>query len=120
MLTLKLKTPGTPYWKRPDLGISREDVFIQGNTVGVKVHNIGAVDAPAATLESDGQKAVKSSPPRPIPPPPVPLDLYPKTANVTLTMPAGMQIEGASVVIDPGKNVEEITQRNNRVQLTGP
>ncbi len=26
VLRLKLKTPGTPYWQRPDLGINREDV----------------------------------------------------------------------------------------------
>ncbi len=116
VLTLKLKTPGTPYWKRSDLGICKDDIFIQGNTIGVTVHSIGAVDAPAATLNlvDKSGKVVASAP---IPALAAPVDLTPKTANITLTIPAGMQTEGTSVVIDPGVNVEEITARNNRVPL---
>ncbi|HEY4330155.1 MAG TPA: LamG-like jellyroll fold domain-containing protein, partial [Phycisphaerae bacterium] len=114
VVTLKLKTPGTPYWKRPDLGISKDDLFVQGNTIGVTVHSIGAVDATAATLNLvDNTGKVTAS--APIPALPAPLDLFPRTARVTLTIPPGMQTGGASVVIDPGATVEEITTRNNRV-----
>jgi hypothetical protein len=44
------------------------------------------------------------------------VDLLPKTAAVTLSIPAGAALDDASVVIDSG-NTEEITQRNNRVGL---
>ncbi len=93
VLTLKLKTPGTAYGKRPDLGIAREDVFIQGSAIGITVHSIGAVDSPAATLNllDKAGKVVASAP---IPPLPAPLDLFPKTANITLIMPAGMSLDG--------------------------
>ncbi len=116
VFTFKLKTPGTPYWKRPDLGICKEDIMVQGNTMGVTVHSIGSVDAPASTLnllDKNGKVIASAA----VPAIPAPLDLLPKTAVVTLTIPSGAQIEGGSVVIDPGANVEEITRRNNRVPL---
>jgi len=49
ILTFKLKTPGTPYWQRPDLGIERSDVRIEGRAVSVRVHSLGSVDAPAGS-----------------------------------------------------------------------
>ena len=45
------------------------------------------------------------------------LDLYPKTATVSLTLPAGIDRKGGSVIIEPGGSLPEITQLNNRVQL---
>ena len=46
-----------------------------------------------------------------------PLDLYPKTATVTLTLPAGANWKGGSVSIESTGSLPEITQMNNRVQL---
>ena len=46
-----------------------------------------------------------------------PLDLYPKTATVSLTLPAGIDWKGGSVTIEPGGSLPEITEMNNRVQL---
>ncbi|HEY4328606.1 MAG TPA: LamG domain-containing protein [Phycisphaerae bacterium] len=115
VLTFKLKTPGTPYWKRPDLGISKEDIVRNGNSIAVTVHSIGATDAPAATLKLL-DKTGKTLATAPIAALAAPVDLLPKTAAVTLSIPAGAALDDASVVIDSG-NTEEITQRNNRVGL---
>ncbi len=114
ILTFKLKTPGTPYWKRPDLGICAEDVVVQGGSVKVTVHSIGSVDAPAAKLrllDSSGRELATAA----VPAMKAPLELMPVRMDVMLTVPAGAVVKGGSVEIDSG--VEEITQRNNRVGL---
>ena len=46
-----------------------------------------------------------------------PLDLYPKIATISLTLPAAIDWKGGSVVIEPGGSLPEITPMNNRVQL---
>jgi len=102
VVTLKLVSKGTPYWERPDLGIGKEDVKVQGDQVQVTVHSLGSVDAPASA---------------PIPALKAPLDLLPKTVTVTLTVPKGASLTGASVVVDPDARLKEITRMNNRVAL---
>ncbi len=95
VLTFKLKTPGTPYWTRPDLGISKEDIVVQGNVMGVTVHSIGGVDAPASTvnlLDKSGKVIASAA----VPALAAPLDLLPKTAVVNLTIPAGADLEGGA------------------------
>jgi hypothetical protein len=114
IITLKLQTPGTPYWQRPDLGISKDDLSRSGNSLKVTVHSLGSVDAPASTLamvDASG-KIVASAP---IPALKAPIDLFPKTADITLNIPADARLEGASIMIDPTAKTEEITRRNNRV-----
>jgi hypothetical protein len=116
VLTLKLKTPGTPYWSRPDLGISREDVTLRDGSLHVVVHSLGAVATPAATLvfkTSDGSAAVSAR----ILSLPAPVDLLPRTAEVVLPLPHGTQIAGGSVEVDPENQLQEITRLNNRVLL---
>ena len=116
VLTLKLITPGTPYWSRPDLGISREDVTFRDGSLHVVVHSLGAVATPAAMLifkTSDGSAVASMG----IPPLPAPGDLLPKTAEVVLSLPHGTQIAGGSVEIDPENRLQEITRQNNRVLL---
>ncbi|MGA2444041.1 MAG: LamG-like jellyroll fold domain-containing protein [Opitutaceae bacterium] len=116
VLTLKLRTPGTPYWSRPDLGISREDVTFRDGSLHVIVHSLGAVATPAATLvlkTSDGSVAASAR----IPSLPAPVDLLPKTAEVVLLLPHGMQMAGGSVEVDPENQLQEITRLNNRVLL---
>jgi hypothetical protein len=46
-----------------------------------------------------------------------PLDLYPKTEDVSLALPAGAEWKGGSVTIEMGGDLPEITQMNNRVQF---
>jgi hypothetical protein len=46
-----------------------------------------------------------------------PVDLLPKTATVTLTLPANADWKEGSVTIESAGDLPEITQRNNRVDL---
>ncbi|MGA9668808.1 MAG: LamG domain-containing protein, partial [Terracidiphilus sp.] len=50
VLELKLTEKGVPYWSRPDLGISADDVKVEGNHMKVTLHSLGAVDAPASKV----------------------------------------------------------------------
>jgi hypothetical protein len=116
VLTLKLKTPGTPYWKRPDIGIDKEDVVMSGNSINVTVHGLGSVDSVATTvalLDPSG-KTIASAP---VPAIKAPIDLMPRTSSVTLTIPSGATTKGCSVVLDPDMKMQEITRLNNRVGL---
>ncbi len=51
ILEFTLKTPGPAVETRPDLGIGADDVKVEGGSVSVTVHSLGAVDAPAGTVE---------------------------------------------------------------------
>ncbi len=116
VLTLTLKTPGVPYWDRPDLGIDREDVQVHGREVLVRVHSLGSVPSPATTvvIRNRNGEIISTEKLGPIPPP---LDLYPKTANVELTLPDGTGAAGCAIEIDPDHKLEEITRLNNVVKL---
>jgi len=116
VITLKLKKKGTPYWKRPDLGMSRDDVVVKDGRVSVTVHSIGSVDAPASTVAlCDERGTVIAS--APVPALRAPLDFEPKTAEVSLSVPPGTPLEGLRVCIDPEDELLEITERNNSVTL---
>lgn len=116
VLNLRLVMKGVPYWSRPDLGIDPEDVKITGRRILVTVHSLGAVDAPPSkvVLRDRSGKVVATAA---VPTLKAPVDLTPKTASVTLTAPASTELKGSSVTIEPGGNVPEITQKNNRVEL---
>jgi hypothetical protein len=115
-LELTLVKPGVPYWSRPDLGIDRDDVKVAGSRMTVTVHSLGAVDAPAGKVvirDSAGKVLGTGRTPTLK----APVDLYPKTATVTITLPAGANWKGGSVTLEPGGSLPEITQMNNRVEL---
>ncbi|HVS50991.1 MAG TPA: LamG-like jellyroll fold domain-containing protein [Opitutaceae bacterium] len=116
ILTFKLKTPGTPYWSRPDLGLDANDVALRGNALHVRVHSLGSVAAPASSLalRNAAGKVVATAA---VPALDAPNDLLPKTAEVTLPLPAGFSSTGATVELDPDHQLEEITTRNNVVKL---
>jgi hypothetical protein len=116
VLTLKLKSPGTPYWKRPDVGIDPQDVVAHDGSISVRVHSLGSVPAPATTValrDRSGNVIATAN----VPEIAAPLDLVPKTADVTLSAPAGTSLSGATVELDPDHRVEEITTVNNAVKL---
>ena len=116
ILTLKLKTPGTPYWSRPDLGLDPQDVVIRGREVRVTVHSLGAVSAPAARLLARSRTgAIVAT--AAIPALAAPLDLQPKTATVVLTLPASADLTGGTIEIEPSAAIEELTALNNTVKL---
>lgn len=112
VLTLKLKTPGRPYWQRPDLGIDRGDVQVFGREVRVRVHSLGSVPSPATTVvfRNRAGEIVATEKLHPLP---APVDLYPQTVEVALTLPDGATAAGGTVEIDPGHQIEEITRLNN-------
>jgi Concanavalin A-like lectin/glucanases superfamily len=116
VLELTLKSKGVPYWSRPDLGLDRSDVKVEGKSMKVTVHSIGSVDAPASkvvlrdrtgkVLATTNAAALKA-----------PLDLLPKTEVVSLALPANADWKGGSVTIESSGPLPEITQKNNRVQF---
>jgi hypothetical protein len=116
VIELKLTTKGTPYWERPDLGIDPEDVKVEGSNMTVTVHSVGALDAPASKVvlrSRDGKTLATAD----VPALKAPVDLTPKTANVSLAIPSGADLKGATVTIECGGTVPEITLMNNSVAL---
>jgi hypothetical protein len=116
VLELKLVEKGVPYWSRPDLGIGEDDVKVEGGRMKVTVHSLGSVDAPASKVvlrDRAGTVLATAA----VPAIKAPLDLFPKTAAVELSLPKGAEWKGGSVTVESNGDVPEITQRNNRVPL---
>jgi hypothetical protein len=114
VLDLELETPGKPLWDRPDLGIGAADLHVSKGTIRVTVHSLGSVPAPPSTLtliDAAGREVARAQ----VPAIPAPLDLLPKTAQVTLHVGAGVRISGAKVRVQVGDQTQEITQLNNEV-----
>jgi len=114
VIELKLASKGVPYWSRPDLGIDPEDVKVEGSTMTVTVHSVGAVDAPASNVVLR-DRAGKTLATATVPALKAPTDLIPKTAVATLTLPANADYSGGSVTVECGGKLPEITLMNNRV-----
>ena len=114
VLTLRLTSPGIPYWQRPDLAIGLEDIAREGRAVHVTVHNLGAVPAPAATAvvrDSAGRILARAA----VPALGAPIDLRPRTVGITLLLPAAADPAGGTIEVIPDPAVPEITARNNTV-----
>ncbi len=114
-IELQLKTPGFPYWSRPDLGIDDDDVKIGNGRMTVTIHSLGAVDAPAAKIvlrDRSGKVIASASTPTLK----APTDLIPKTAVVSLTLPAKYDKQGGTLTIESA-GTPEITQLNNQVKF---
>jgi hypothetical protein len=117
VMEFELQTPAAvPPEKRPDIGIGRDDVNLKGRDLTVTVHSLGAVDAPAGTVQVvDAAGKVVASAASPALK--APTDLLPKTANVRLTLPAGFDRKGATVRLTLPGGMAEVTQLNNSVAL---
>jgi len=116
VIELKLVEKGLPYWSRPDLGIGADDVKVDGGHVKVTVHSLGSVDAPASKVvlrDKEGKVLASAA----VPAIKAPLDLFPKTATVTLALPSAANWKGGSVTVESSGDVPEITQLNNRVPM---
>lgn len=116
VLNLKLVTHGIPYWERPDLGISKDDVFLRDKKLSVTIHSLGGLNSLPTTLalvEQSGKVLLSA----PVPQLEAPVDLLPRTTTVTVDVPAGLRVDGCSIVIDPDAKMKEITRLNNRVKL---
>jgi hypothetical protein len=117
VLTFKLKSPGTPYWSRPDLGIDPEDVVVKDRVVSVTVHSLGSVPSPGAVViltDRSGHKIYASQ----TPPLPAPVDLLPKTAIVTVNLrKEKFDLHDFTVEVIQARGPDEITTRNNVVTV---
>ncbi|HUI07437.1 MAG TPA: LamG-like jellyroll fold domain-containing protein [Verrucomicrobiae bacterium] len=116
VLTFKLQKPGLPYWERPDLGIDREDVQIQGRELRVRIHSLGAKPSRATTVVFHNRAGEIVSRTK-LWALAAPVDLHPQTADVTLRLPEGEEAAGGVVEIDPDHQLEEVTRLNNAVRL---
>jgi hypothetical protein len=116
VIELRLVTKGVPYWSRPDLGIGEDDVKVEGGRVRVTVHSLGSVDAPASkvVLRDRAGKVLATAA---VPGIKAPVDLFPKSAEVELSLAKGEEWKGGSVTVESSGKVPEITQMNNRVPL---
>lgn len=113
---MKLIGRGQDYNKRVELGIGQDDVRVDGEKVMVTVHNLGGVASKptVVALVDAGGKVVSQAT---VPALKAPLDLLPKTADVVLAVPAGMNAKGCSVQIDPQGKLTEITKANNKIEI---
>jgi len=116
VLELRLVEKGIPYWSRPDLGISADDVQVEGNRMKVTLHSLGAVDAPASkvVLRARDGKVIATANANALK---APLDLLPKTEVVSHTHPPNVDYKDGSVSIEITGKLPEITELNNRVQF---
>jgi hypothetical protein len=98
------------------LGIGADDVKVEGAKITVTVHSLGSVDAPASKVVVR-DKAGKTLATARVPALKAPLDLSPKTAQVTLAVPKGADLKGATGTVECGGDLPEITLMNNSVTL---
>ena len=100
--------------KHPNLGIGDDDMAVSDGSITVTVHNLGSIDSSAATialLDKNGKQIANAS----ITGLKAPVDLIPKTTDVTLDVPSNMDLRGSSIVIDTEEKLLEITRINNSV-----
>lgn len=105
VIRMKLRKSGVPYWKRPDIGIGKEDVVLNGNTLTVTVHSLGSVNAPSSRLVvtgPDGAVITNAN----VPSIEAPLDLFPRTAMVVVPLPDGVSVKGLTVTLNEGGYTE--------------
>jgi len=116
IISMKLIEPGKAYSQRPDLGISIDDLEINGQELSVKLHNLGPVDAMPTTiaLVNDNEEIVSLQISSIIK---TAIDLIPNTEVVNLTLPDNVDLKNLSIIIDPDNEVEEITKWNNKINL---
>lgn len=111
--TFALETPAAPVIARPDLGIGRDDINVGKGGLTVTVHSLGAQATPASVVvleDATGQELARAT----VPALPAPLDLKPKTTQVSLASKAGWK-SGYRVRIVTPVGAPEITQLNNAV-----
>ncbi|HTY35972.1 MAG TPA: VOC family protein [Bacteroidota bacterium] len=115
VLTLRLQSKGVPYSSRPDLGIDKGDVSVEGGVLRVKVHGLGsaASSQTLAAIMHGGTIAASA----PVPAMEAPVDLKPKTQVVVIPIPPALSLDQCDVMIDPDNSLNEITMNNNRVAL---
>lgn len=116
VIEMELVEEGEPYWSRPDLGVSEEDIRIYDHGVNVRIHSLGAVDTPQVDVvlkDADGNVLKKAV----LPSLPAPSDLWPKYRDVVFYLHHVKSLRGCYVEIDPDHKIREITRVNNIASL---
>ncbi|NIJ70252.1 LamG domain-containing protein [Xanthomonas sp. 60] len=106
---------GSTVETRPDLGVGRGDVRVDGRQVHLTVHSLGHVGTGVgvAVLEdAHGRELARTE----VPALAAPLDLQPKTTQVQLPLPAGGR-SGLRVRVALADGGEEVTLLNNAVAV---
>ena len=104
------------YSERSDLAIGNDDIKYEDNKITVTVHNLGAINSKPTTIalvNTEGKNVSENS----IPEIEAPKDLNPKTVEVVLNVPEGINLNSLSIQIDPQKKLTEITRGNNTLKL---
>ncbi len=101
-----------------DLGLSRRDVVFvpQYRRVEVTIHNVGSKGASGvevALLEGKTEVGRQT-----IPHIAAPLDLDPKSVRIHFGFLPTKPKHAFTVIVDPADSIKEITDRNNRLQVT--
>lgn len=115
LLHLELIEPAeTDYSERPDLAIGKSGLKISKNEVTVRVYSQGAVGTPETKIDllnADGQKIQTAK----VPAMEAPTDLNARWTEVRLVAPEGTDLSHGSVVVDPEKEINQITAKNTRI-----
>ena len=89
---------------------------VHGRVVRVRVHNLGSAPSPATAVVFHNRAGEIIATGR-LGTLPAPVDLHPRTADVSITLPPDADATGGVVEIDPDHRIEEITRVNNAVRL---
>lgn len=111
-IRLELQSPAEDYALRPDVGIGPEDLELTDGGLAVTVHNLGGADVPGVTValvNARGKVLAQTETPAIQ----APSDLVPKTARVVLEVPQGCRLDACHIVLNPGREQEEIYPANN-------
>ena len=100
---------------RADIGLSADDLALDGRELKVRVHGLGAQPTPTGTLIAEDEAGRELGRAR-IPALAAPLDLVPRTADISLPLPRGAG-EGIVVRVELDGTPREVTTSNNRAQL---
>ena len=114
IIDMQLREEIAPVEQRPDLGIGRGDVTLQGNQLTVTVHSLGHEDTSTGVLlleDHEGREIRRIT----IPPLAAPTDLLPKTVQLQMKLPRGFNAKAARVRVALANGAAEITQRNNQL-----
>jgi hypothetical protein len=111
-----LKKPGDDPATRADIGLSGDDLTLKGRKLSIRVHSLGAKGTPAgtATLEDNAGKAVATVR---FPALAAPADLQPKTADISVSVPAGVDAAHVRVRLSLDGKPAEVTDANNVAQV---
>ncbi|MFC1714603.1 hypothetical protein ACFL6S_13130 [Candidatus Poribacteria bacterium] len=96
----------------PDLAISAQDIYFEGDILVVPIHNIGSADAPATEIvvkDDHGQILAREQ----VPSIAAPLDLVPKIHTLRLSIPALAPGTMLQIELDAANQIREIYEGNN-------